>query len=500
MTLAHLPALQVVAPLMAAPLCALLRAPLAAWLLTCAVAAVAAATAGWLLFTVTAGGAAVITYALGGWAAPWGIEYRVDALGAFVLVIVTGVNLVAVWFGRASVMREVPAARVFLFYTGWLLCLTGMLGIAVSGDVFNVFVFLEIASLASYFLVSMGRDRRALSAAFRYLLLGTVGATFILIAVGLLYQMTGTLNMADLAVRLPPLKESRTLQVAFAFLSVGVGLKAAVFPLHFWLPGAYTFAPNMVTVFLAGTSTKVSVYILLRFFFSVIGADISFDALKLHWFLLPLALAGIFAASIAAIYQNDVKRLLAFSSVAQVGYMILGVALASAAGLSAALVHLFNHALMKSALFFTVACMVFRVGNSKLTDLAGLAKRMPLTAAALVVSGLSLIGFPFTAGFISKWALLAAALQSHGWWLALLVLASSLLAVVYMWRVVEALYCAPRAPATVESQAMTVTEAPLPLLAGAWLLAAANVAFGLSTELSRGVAERAALLLFGGAP
>jgi len=489
----HLPALQVVAPLLAAPLCVMLRAPVAAWLLTCAVAVAVFGIAATLLFTVTAG-AATITYALGGWAAPWGIEYRIDALGAYLLIIITGVNLVAVLFGRAGVMREIAAPRVFLFYTGWLLCLTGMLGIAVSGDVFNVFVFLEITSLASYFLVSMGRDRRALSAAFRYLLLGTVGATFILIAVGLLYQMTGTLNMADLAMRLPALADSRTLQVAFAFLTVGVGLKAAVFPLHLWLPGAYTFAPSMVTVFLAGTSTKVSIYILLRFFFSVIGAELSFDALKLHWFLLPPALAGIFVASIAAIYQHDVKRLLAFSSVAQVGYMILGVALGTRAGLAATLVHLFNHALMKTALFFAVACIVFRAGGASLSDLAGIGKRMPLTAAALVVSGLSLIGFPFTAGFISKWALLAAALESYGWWLALLVLASSLLAVIYMWRVVEAMY---RAPPASPPGPRTVVEAPLPLLAGAWLLAAANVLFGLSTDLSLGVAEEAAALLFG---
>jgi len=493
--IAHLPALQVVAPLLAAPLCVMLRAPLAAWLLSCTVAAITAAVALAILFTVTAGDGAVITYALGGWAAPWGIEYRVDALGAFVLIIITGVNLVAVWFGRASVMRDVPAERVFLFYTGWLLCLTGLLGISVSGDVFNVFVFLEIASLASYMLVSLGRDRRALGAAFRYLLLGTIGATFVLIAVGLLYQLTGTLNMADLAARLPALKDSRTLQVACAFLTVGVGLKAAVFPLHFWLPGAYTFAPGMVTVFLAGTSTKVSIYILLRFFFTVIGADLSFDALKLHWALLPLALAGIFVATMAAIYQTEVKRMLAFSSVAQVGYMMLGISLGTRAGVTATLVHLFNHALMKTALFFAVACMVYRIGGSRLQDLAGIGKRMPLTSAAMVVGGLSLIGLPFTAGFISKWALLAAALESgpHGVWLAVAVLVSSLLAVIYMWRVADAMYRAPASP----SPSTTVNEAPPALLIGAWLLAGANIAFGLSTELSRGVARSAAALLIG---
>jgi len=500
--IAHLPALQVVAPLLAAPLCVMLRAPQAAWLLTCVIAVIAFATAGVLLFTVTAGAhgeIAVITYALGGWAAPWGIEYRIDALGGYLLIIITGVNLTAVLFGRASVMREIPAARVFLFYTGWLLCLTGMLGIVISGDAFNVFVFLEITSLAAYFLVAMGRDRRALGAAFRYLLLGTVGATFVLIAVGLLYQLTGSLNMADIAARLPALAASRALQVAAAFLTVGVGLKAAIFPLHLWLPGAYTFAPNMVTVFLAGTATKVSIYILLRFFFTVIGADISFAALKLHVFLMPLALAGIFVATIAAIYQHDVKRLLAFSSVAQVGYMILGLAIGTRAGVAAALVHLFNHALMKTALFFVIACLVYRVGGARLTDLTGIAKRMPWTAAALVVSGLSLIGLPFTAGFISKWALLRAALESgpHGGWLAALVLASSLLAVVYMWRVVEALY---RAPAPAAATHATVKEAPPALLTGAWVLATANIVFGLSTELSLGVADLAAAQLFGGSP
>ena len=216
-----------------------------------------------------------------------------------------------------------------LVYTGWLLCLTGLLGITITGDVFNVFVFLEIASLSSYLLVSLGPDRRALTAAFQYLVMGTIGATFILIGVGLLYMMTGTLNMADLAQRIPNVAQTTTVRAGFAFLVLGISLKAAVFPLHYWLPNAYTFAPSAVTAFLAGSATKVSIYLLLRFFFDIFSESFSLRVMRLDLVLLILGVIAIFSMSLVAIYQHNVKRMLAYSSVAQVGYMVIGISLAT---------------------------------------------------------------------------------------------------------------------------------------------------------------------------
>ncbi|MDP6121150.1 MAG: proton-conducting transporter membrane subunit, partial [Rhodospirillales bacterium] len=321
MIAAHLPALQVVVPLISAPLCLVLRRPRAAWAVALAVSWFALAVALSLLVEVLVGGP--ISYPIGDWAAPWGIEYRVDRVSALVLVIVTAIGAVLMPFARTSVAHEIASDRAYLFYTMYLLCLTGLLGIAITGDVFNLFVFLEISSLSSYVLISIGQDRRALSAAYNYLVMGTVGATFYVIGVGMLYMMTGTLNMADLATRLPAVADTRTILMALAFLTVGLSLKLALFPLHMWLPNAYTHAPSVVTAFLAATATKVAVYALIRIYFTVFGEVDLFESTPMGPILMLLALTGMFTASAVAIFQNNLKRMLAYSSIAQIGYMVL---------------------------------------------------------------------------------------------------------------------------------------------------------------------------------
>ena len=489
--IAHLPALQVVIPLISAPLCALLPAGRTVWL--------AAMTASWLAFLMAALllnqvlAHGPISYLMGSWPVPWGIEYRVDALNAYMLLIVAGIGAIVMTFGRVIVENRIrlPVNKQPWFYTAYLLCLTGLLGITITGDAFNVFVFLEISSLSSYVLISIGRDRRALTAAYQYLIMGTIGATFILIGIGLLYVMTGTLNMGDLAARIPAVADTRTVRAAFAFLTIGVSLKLALFPLHLWLPNAYAYAPSVVTAFLAATATKVAVYVLLRFFFTIFGAKFSFEAMQLDKVLLPLALVGIFSASVVAIFQTNVKRMLAYSSVAQIGYMILGISLVSVTGLTAGISHLFNHALMKGALFMALGCVSFRVGAAELDRMAGVGRAMPWTMGAFVIGGLSLIGVPLTAGFVSKWYLIVGALEK-GWWpVAVLVLITSLLAVIYIWRVVEVAYFKP-AP-----EGRVVREAPLALLVPTWALALANLYFGLDTSLNAGVARLAAQSLLG---
>ena len=487
---AHFVALQVAIPLLAAPACVILRRGHLAWLLATLVSIGTFVVTLLLLHTVLEAGA--LSYALGGWAAPWGIEYRVDVLNAFLAALVAGISSFVLLFARESAAREVDEDHAYLFYTAWLLCLTGLLGMAVTADAFNLFVFLEISSLSSYALVGLGTSRRSLIAAFRYLVLGTIGATFMLIGIGLIYMMTGTLNMADLAARLPAVADSRTVEVAFAFFLVGVGIKAAVFPLHFWLPEAYSQAPASVSALLAGTATKVSVYVMLRFLFNVFGFEFSFMGLQVAALLLPLALAGMLAMSARAIFQHDAKRVLAYSSVAQIGYMVLGITIATHAGIAASLLHLFHHALVKTCLFLCLGCVVYRTGSTHLENLAGLGRKMPLTMAAFTLAGIGLIGVPLTTGFVSKWYLILAALE-RGWWpAAVLVLIASLLAVVYVGRMIEVIYF--RAPA---QEAKDATDPPAFMLTATWALALAVLYFGIDTSFTTHVAAEGAVALMG---
>ncbi len=492
MIAAHLPVLQIVVPLIAAPICLLLRRGSLAWGLSLAVSLAVLVIAANLLTQVLESGP--ISYQLGGWAPPWGIEYRIDVLNSFVLLIVAAIGAVVLAYARRSVAQELPESQQSGFYTALLLCLAGLLGVTVTGDAFNLFVFLEISSLSSYVLISMGRDRRALTAAFQYLVMGTIGATFIVIGIGLLYMATGTLNMADLGARLPAAGASRTVLAAFAFLTVGATLKLALFPLHFWLPNAYAYAPSAVTAFLAATATKVSIYILLRFFYTIFGPAFAAADITLQSLLIPLATVAVLVCSTVAIFQNNVKRMLAYSSIAQIGYMMIGIGFGTATGLTAGIVHLFNHALTKGGLFLVLGCVVLRAGSCRLDDLAGLGRRMPLTMFGFVLGGLSLIGVPLTAGFVSKWYLVQAAIEQGNWLVAAAILAGSLLALIYVWRVVEAAYLRP-AP----ENAPEAAEAPWSMLIPAWILIGASVYFGVETSLSVGVASEAARFLLGGA-
>ena len=322
----HLPILEVLVPFVAAPLIVVLGSRKLAWPIAFVASAISFVIACLLLLQVLDG--SYISYHIGGWAPPLGIEYRVDAANAFVLFLVSGISTVILPYARASLEAEIPRRSTTLLYALYLLCLTGLLGVVITGDAFNVFVFLEISSLSTYVLIAQGshRDKRALTAAYDYLVMGTIGATFFVIGIGFLYMATGTLNMADLAERIAVQSDSRTIRAAFAFIVVGVGLKVAIYPLHLWLPNAYTFAPSAITVFLAGTATKVAIYVLLRFMFSVFQPGFVAQVPTLEVIILPFALLAMFGASLTAIFQRDLKRMLAYSSIAQIGYMLLGIA------------------------------------------------------------------------------------------------------------------------------------------------------------------------------
>ena len=482
--------LQVIIPLIAAPLCVLIRVDRYAWLFTVLVTWIIFGIVSYLLFAVLNNGQ--ITYEIGGWLPPFGIEYRLDSLNTFLMLLISASAAIMLPFVGKSINQEIEKNRRHFFYAMFLLTYTGLMGIVSTADIFNVYVFLEISSLGSYVLIGLGRKRQSLKTAYRYLIQGTIGATFILIGIGFLYSVTGTLNMADLAVRLDPIIDSRPVVAGIAIITVGILIKLALFPLHLWLPGAYTYAPSVVSAFLAMVSTKVAAYLLIRLNYSVFGISTRLEDFHLSEALLSLSLVAILVGSIGAILQKDAKRLLAMSSIAQIGYIVVGISIPTVTALSCGIIHIFNHGLIKGGMFLAIACIIYRVGGSELSKLKGLGSRMPFSSAAIVIGGLGLIGIPGTSGFISKWYLVNSTLETNLWPASVVILLGSLIAIIYVGRLIEILYFA--SPDNSESK---INEAPITLLIPVWIFLIASIYFGLHTDLTVGVAEKAAILLLG---
>jgi len=489
---AQLPALAIAVPLAAAPIAALLKAGRSAWALTTVASGVSFVIA--LLLAGAVSSHNELSYDVGSWPAPYGIELRITSFSALLLLIITGASSVALLAGRQSLDAEVTPARRPFFYAAWLLALGGLTGIVASGDAFNIFVFMEVSSLATYILIAGGSDPRALPAVFKYLILGTIGATFYLIGIGLVYMMTGTLNLIDMEARIADVADLKPILAAIGFVTIGLVLKAGVFPLHVWLPNTYAWSPHIVTAFIAACSTKVSLYLLLRFDFMVFQGSLVDHHVQFSGFLMPLAVLAILIASGVAIAEGNLKRLLAYSSVAQVGHVVLGASLMTATGLTAGIVHMFNHALAKGTMFLAVACLATRIPSLRLENLAGIGRLMPWSMAAFMLAALSLIGIPGTAGFISKWYLVSAALDEGALGLAVVavIVVSSLMAVAYVWRVTEIAYFrAPPEPDT------ATREAPPLMLAVLWMAALANVWFGLLPGRPLSLSGEAAVTLLG---
>ncbi|MEE9348222.1 MAG: monovalent cation/H+ antiporter subunit D family protein [Robiginitomaculum sp.] len=491
------PVALIVLPLMMAVITAILPRERLAWLVVMGTTIACSVLSFIVLREVLANG--VVDYALGGWEPPLGIALHVDGLNAPILFLISVIGALCTLYAMRSVTAEVEPKKRPPFYAAFLVSFAGLLGMVITGDAFNVFVFLEVSSISTYVLVAMGssRDRRALNSAYNYLILGSIGATFFVIGLGFLFMETGTLNMIDIAATLKAAGGgSRVVQVAFAFIVVGLGLKLAMFPLHLWLPGAYAYSPSYVTAFLAATATKAALYLLLRFVFTIFDPSADFIISSLTWLLAVLGVVGMFAASLQAIFQNDARRLLAFSSVAQIGYMLLGIGMGTALGLTAGYTHLLGHAMTKGALFLCLGAVWYRYGITRVSELNGLMKTMPLTATAMIIAGLSLIGVPGTIGFISKWALLTAAADNGWWWAVGAIVATSILALIYIGRMLEAILL--QEPPKIDGETVARNEAPLTMLIPMWTLALACIYFGINSAWPIELAGRAAAVLGGG--
>jgi len=411
---------------------------------------------------------------LGGWPPPFGIEYVLDHLSAFVVLIVVFVGFIAVIYPPEAGLYQVPRKGVPM-YGLLLLLFAGLVGVVVTGDLFNLFVFLEIYSLASYALITLGGDR-AVVASFRYLVLGTIAGSFYLLGVGFIYFSTGTLNMADAAQRLPPLYDSPTIMAAAALIVVGMGIKMALFPLHVWLPDAHSYAPPVIAAILAAIQIEVAAYVVVRMLLTVFQPQYFIEVLPVTTIIGWVSAAGIIFGSVMAIAQKEFKRMLAYSTVAQVAYIGLGIGLANPLGLIGGLLHILNHAFMKSCLFLVAGGVRYQTGLHEIPKFAGLGRKMPLMMAAFTAAALSMVGIPPTCGFFSKWYLLLGSIDANNWVFVAVILVSSLLTAVYFFRVIEKLYAIPSSGDPAVEQA---TEPSARILVPILILAVGVIVLGL---------------------
>ena len=419
-----------------------------------------------------------IHYWLGGWAPPWGIEYVIDAFNAYVLVIVLFICLLTAIYAKRSIEKEQPL-KIVPFYVVFQLLITGLCGITVTGDIFNLYVFLEIASLAAYALIAVAGGR-ALKASYNYVIMGSIGACFYLLGVGFLYAVTGSLNMADLSYLLPPLYGNKVVQAAFVFFVVGISIKMSLFPLHIWQPDAYTYAPSAVTVIIAAAMSKVSIYAFIRVLFSVFTTEFIQIYVPIDTAISWIAAIAIIMGSVIAIMQTNLKRMLAYSSVSQVGYIVLGVGLYSTHwGLYGALMHILNHAITKGCLFLAVGAIIYRSGLWNIRDFEGLGKKMPYTCAAFTLAALSMIGVPPSVGFITKLCLLLASLEAVEYAFVAVILASTLLNLVYFWRVIDRMYFVRKEGEEEGEKEIKKDEAPASMVLPALILGSLCIIVGI---------------------
>ena len=346
-----------------------------------------------------------LSYHLGGWQAPIGIALVLDGLTAFVLVTVNMVACAISIYARDYMQRYTSKE---LFYTLLLLMIAGMNGVIIAGDLFNLFVFLEIASVASYALVAFGTGRHELEAAFKYAVMGTLGSLFILLGIVLLYSLTSTLNMADMRQALAGHRDQDLILMVSVLFLMGFGLKAAVVPFHAWLPDAHPSAPAPISAMLSGVVIKsLGIYALGRIFFTVIGVSPIVASVLMH-----LGVLSMMIGVLLAIGQWDLKRLLAYHSISQVGYVVLGIGLGTPLGILGGIFHLFNHSVFKSLLFLNAGAVEYATGTRDLRQMGGLGKKMPVTRTTSFVAAMSIAGIPPFGGFWSKLLIVTAAVQA----------------------------------------------------------------------------------------
>jgi len=381
-------------------------------------------------------------YVFGGWLSssasvgvPIGIEWVNDGLASIMVVVISLLASVCVIYGGPVVSHSL-GTRVVHYHTLILLLISGLVGIVFAGDIFNLFVFLEVVALSAYALVGV-RGGKALMVAFQYLILGTLGASFYLLGIVFFYAATGTLNMADMAQHLaenPELMTSKAVIGGSTFMFIGLGIKMALFPLHGWLPGAYTRAPDAISPILAALMTKVALYAWVRIMFWVLGAGTEIGQVHVLSLLGVLGALAAVVGALLALSQQDVKRMFAYGGISHIGLILIGVSQGNPTGFAGSMFYLINDAVMQAGLFFIAGAAIYRHQAHTVEEWSRLRGASPWMTAALVVLGMSMIGIPPTGGFFGKWYIILGAMEAGNYLAVGAVILATLLTMAYFQR------------------------------------------------------------------
>ena len=477
------PALLVMIPLLSALAVSAMGWINKRWCFPITVAALvgALASAGALLVQVLSSG--TIIYKMAGWNPPVGINYTIDHLNAPVLVVILAVALLNLMGAKARIEEEF-SDRLGAYLALYLLFVCGMAGIVATGDAFNLYVLLEIGSLTGYALIGLGKERAALSS-LNYLFMGTIGASFYLLGIGYVYIATGTLNMADISRMVPALAESGSpiLFMAFIICMAGLFVKMALFPMHGWLPNAYSNAPSASGGLIAPLTTKVMIYAMIRAGLTIFTPEYTFARPMLSQTIVWVAISAIVFGSLLALMQRRLTRMLTYIIVAEVGYMVGGFWLGNKAGITGATLHIINDAAMTMALFMAVSVITYKTKSDKFEDLQGLFGKMPFTMLAFGLAALAVIGIPPTCGFFSKWYLISAGIDAGNWAFVGALLFSSLVNAVLFFRIFEIAYFEPFAEGHGEHgshpHGPVIAEAPLTMVVPLVIAALSLLVLGL---------------------
>jgi len=486
--MSQLPILIIILPLLLVPILLLIRKNEQVYILNIIISFINLILICLLFHHVQHNGA--LFYELGSWKAPIGIRLNADLLSCYFLLLVNFMSFICLISGKELVNKQIEKENIYLFYIAWLLCNIGFSGIILTNDIFNLFVFLEISSLSSYFLISQGNYKGSMIAAIQYLFIGSIGAVFILLGIGILYVHTGTLNMSDISDNIINAKISLSIIFAIGLFFLGIGIKSAIFPLHGWLIRTYAYSPSIIVAYFSGTSTKIGIYILIRVFLDILNTINPFEYYSLAQLILFLSLAGVLFSTVYAIKQTEIKKMFAFSSVAQISYILIAIMILTPEGITASLIHVFNHSIIKTGLFLIIAILFVNNQNIKLDDLSGLGKNHPFFMSAFVILSLGLIGLPLTSGFISKWYIIQSLIHSDYWYISIVVLITSFMTLLYMWKIIEKIYFSE----SINNNAITILNHQT---IGVFVLAALTIYLGLDASFTTSVSGEIATSLLG---